>query len=518
MSHLYNTFFAGGIVWDPREPWPEELQNENPTGSDQSGYPRPHVMANFHQSPPVVSPLTSPHPLLPEKRRRSESLENSRSSKRSKKAKPVIRIPSLTVQESSRNVLPPLSISIDASVLEDTARVTVTQVFSNDSDSMIKEAAYLFPLRQAVPLPTLAYRIGTSTLIKGQVRPRDEDRQIRFEKEHPANFLDEMAIIRKEAENIACKWSLLSKWTSLFLVEEPYKPVGDATFVDGSGGLRGSPGVDLLTPRGIARITVPADNSHILKDYQQQQQQQQKLPEFQFGPMDLGAEIQDQDSSGDFGYVTTNNNNPAPQAIIKPLSVQSGYNVDEIEALRNEHKCIKEVPQRSVSNVGEMMGLLSDTASPATGILQRRHVKDNRRDFINWLLACQKFDGCIALSAIATRRGAFEKYTHGIVGTVFTVMKNNDNLSYDLINTAVMVVLLERDFISYKPLWQLIHYKASNYIKNNLDQHASQEDFLETVRRTLEMMAEPESVGDDGEVEESEDGSRRVLVERAPVE
>lgn len=62
-------------------------------------------------------------------------------------------------------------------------------------------------------------------------------------------------MVRKEAERIACDWSLVSKWTSFFLAEEPYTPIEQDPFVDGVVEVKEAPGDDLLEPRGSLQLT-----------------------------------------------------------------------------------------------------------------------------------------------------------------------------------------------------------------------------------------------------------------------
>ena len=67
---------------------------------------------------------------------------------------------------------------------------------------------------------------------------------------------DEINQVRKAAEQIACKWSLVSKWTSFFLAEEAYAPDCERnrnSFLDGVIEVCDAPGDDLLRPRGDAR-------------------------------------------------------------------------------------------------------------------------------------------------------------------------------------------------------------------------------------------------------------------------
>ncbi|KAL2137520.1 hypothetical protein VTI28DRAFT_9224 [Corynascus sepedonium] len=68
-------------------------------------------------------------------------------------------------------------------------------------------------------------------------------------KPYPGTW-EEKNKVRKEAEEIACKWSLVSKWTSFFLAEEPYKPTGEDAFMDAAVDVNAVPGENLLEPRG----------------------------------------------------------------------------------------------------------------------------------------------------------------------------------------------------------------------------------------------------------------------------
>ncbi|AEO62971.1 uncharacterized protein THITE_2015007, partial [Thermothielavioides terrestris NRRL 8126] len=73
-------------------------------------------------------------------------------------------------------VLPPLAVAVDASIVQDTARVAVTQHFHNDSIAPIKEAAFTFPLPAGCTITGFSCRIGTNKIIKGTVKPRQEAR------------------------------------------------------------------------------------------------------------------------------------------------------------------------------------------------------------------------------------------------------------------------------------------------------------------------------------------------------
>lgn len=70
---------------------------------------------------------------------------------------------------------------------------------------------------------------------------------------------EETNTVRKEAEKIASNWSLVSKWTSFFLTEEPYVPTRDDGFVEGVVQVKESPGDDLLQPHDGSRPGTSAE-------------------------------------------------------------------------------------------------------------------------------------------------------------------------------------------------------------------------------------------------------------------
>jgi len=73
-------------------------------------------------------------------------------------------------------------------------------------------------------------------------------------------------MVRKEAEKIACKWSLVSKWTSFFLAEEPYLTMGEDPFMDGIVEVEALPGEDLLEPRGSIQHIAVLEPASVFSD------------------------------------------------------------------------------------------------------------------------------------------------------------------------------------------------------------------------------------------------------------
>ncbi len=185
MSQRWNRVFSAGIVWDPREPLPTELQDaySRPSSSNPQGTAVPYLerQVNLGGSNNGVLPgrgipglqvnAVTPLPLIPHPLPREETtlvLHPPR----------VPRVlPSLTVQKEGRNVLPPLSVAVNASIVQDTARVSVTQNFWNDSAVPIKQAAFAFPLPAGCTVTSFSCTIGTNKTINGVVKPKEEARE-----------------------------------------------------------------------------------------------------------------------------------------------------------------------------------------------------------------------------------------------------------------------------------------------------------------------------------------------------
>ncbi|KAI0887810.1 VIT-domain-containing protein [Annulohypoxylon maeteangense] len=137
--------FSAGIVWDPREPLPAELGGQ-----------------------PLVSHYT--HSLsqkIPQKIPSGDD-KNSHLNK---------ELPGNIFKEPTRNLLSPLSVSINGSVVDDAARVTVSQVFWNNADITIPKASYIFPLPSGCTVTSFSCRIGRDKTIRAKVKPKAEARE-----------------------------------------------------------------------------------------------------------------------------------------------------------------------------------------------------------------------------------------------------------------------------------------------------------------------------------------------------
>jgi len=167
MASRWNQIFTAGIVWDPQEPLPAELQ----------GYDHGIIRGRSVNLNAAAARVDDNVKFL-DGRNAGTGLQATATwpiaapSTREDRA-----LPRYTVQEPGRNVLPPLSVTVDASIVQDTARVTVTQLFWNDSSIPIKEAAFTFPLPTGCTVTDFSCRVGTNTIIRGTIKPREEARE-----------------------------------------------------------------------------------------------------------------------------------------------------------------------------------------------------------------------------------------------------------------------------------------------------------------------------------------------------
>ncbi|KAK4040828.1 von Willebrand factor type A domain-containing protein [Parachaetomium inaequale] len=158
MAHRWNRLdkiFAAGIVWDPEEPLPHELQDSV------------HGYYNFAGRSDVNLELFK----LP-----GQYPEGVQVAHKDRELPSIPQPVQAAATWPGRHLLPPLSVTVDASIVQDTARVSVSQLFWNDSGVPIKEAAFTFPLPAGCTVTDFSCRIGTNKIIRGAVKPREEAR------------------------------------------------------------------------------------------------------------------------------------------------------------------------------------------------------------------------------------------------------------------------------------------------------------------------------------------------------
>lgn len=183
MARHLDRIYTPGIVWDPREPLPAELHpvhNRGQYGRDASdahalrlnliAEAAPHVEDSGVFRGGIGTPL--PHIAQP-----PGTLQVQAAATWPVAGSGARTLPRFTVQQQGRNILPPLSVAVDASIVQDTTRVAVTQRFWNDSSIPIKEAAFTFPLPTGCTVTEFSCRIGTNKIIRGTVKPREQARE-----------------------------------------------------------------------------------------------------------------------------------------------------------------------------------------------------------------------------------------------------------------------------------------------------------------------------------------------------
>jgi len=75
---------------------------------------------------------------------------------------------------TSRNHLPPLSVSLVAKIVHDTAKISVTQLFSNTTANTIRKGAYTFPLPAGCTVTSFSCRIGRNRIVRAKVKPKQQ--------------------------------------------------------------------------------------------------------------------------------------------------------------------------------------------------------------------------------------------------------------------------------------------------------------------------------------------------------
>ncbi|KAH7033718.1 von Willebrand factor type A domain-containing protein [Microdochium trichocladiopsis] len=182
--HLYGTgveqVFQFGIQWDHREPLPLELADHSPAGRhEDKGLTRnvfPAVTAYAASAWPTRE-LASPAPVSPGPPRGPV---------------PTSPIPSAP---QTRH-LAPLLVSVKGQVIQDLALVTVSQTFENQTEGVIPEARYTFPLPDTCTVTGFSCRIGASKTLRAKVKPKAEARHV-FDKakqdDRFAGLLEEQA-------------------------------------------------------------------------------------------------------------------------------------------------------------------------------------------------------------------------------------------------------------------------------------------------------------------------------------
>lgn len=189
-GNILRSVFSGGIDWDSREPYPPNDDEKATEPSIRDAHPRrpwevatygtPNVPGSRDPSPPVqrLRDLNSAGPGT-----RQDSLPDvPRAPRPRPKPQPwgfheppntaSIYFPDNfsqprknVVSEFGRSVLTPLSVDVAVFVVHNTAKMTVTHVFYNESPQPIDKASYAFPIPSVCTLTGFSYRIGSRKVV-----------------------------------------------------------------------------------------------------------------------------------------------------------------------------------------------------------------------------------------------------------------------------------------------------------------------------------------------------------------
>ena len=142
-----------GIAWvpDPREPLPLDLLAELGEQVDQEQH--------YFEVLPGGGRLRGVRPTPRVHRPRPPRPDDNR---------PAI------VRESNRNILLPLATTVTARIVDDTAKVTVSQLFSNATVSPIARGSYTFPLPNGCTITDFCCRLGSDKIIQAKISPKQE--------------------------------------------------------------------------------------------------------------------------------------------------------------------------------------------------------------------------------------------------------------------------------------------------------------------------------------------------------
>jgi hypothetical protein len=143
-----NRNIVAGIVWDPREPIPPEFLGDFRVIEPQDRNAR---WQHFQRGPAIPQNVNNIHQVR-------DGVED------------------FVTRELDRNILPPLSSSLRARIIQDTAKVTVTQLFWNNTNTIIPKGSYTFPLPAGCTVTDFSCRVGTNRIVRAKVKPKQEAR------------------------------------------------------------------------------------------------------------------------------------------------------------------------------------------------------------------------------------------------------------------------------------------------------------------------------------------------------
>ncbi|EPE34330.1 vWA-like protein [Glarea lozoyensis ATCC 20868] len=146
-----------GIFWDPREPPPPGVDAGVRNFAQRRGHRQPG------DEVPTLHVVDENRTHQRDRPYRREGYDRDYENE-------------VAISEPERNNLPPLSVSLTARVVEDTAKVTVTQLFWNNTKDSIRKGTYTFPLSNGCTVTSFSCRIGKNRIVRAKVQSKPEAR------------------------------------------------------------------------------------------------------------------------------------------------------------------------------------------------------------------------------------------------------------------------------------------------------------------------------------------------------
>ncbi|RYO84285.1 hypothetical protein DL764_009355 [Monosporascus ibericus] len=161
-------FNSPGIYWDDREPIPPavrgQLELEQSIARWQHREPRDFAR--------VIQDENLPH--RPRFEVREAEIHLDREPAVEPAAQPQGHGAAAIANFTDDGFLPPLSASVKAQLIQDTAKVTVTQLFANESNVVIPKTSYTFPLPQGCTVTDFVCRFGSNKILRGKIKPKED--------------------------------------------------------------------------------------------------------------------------------------------------------------------------------------------------------------------------------------------------------------------------------------------------------------------------------------------------------
>jgi hypothetical protein len=362
----------------------------------------------------------------------------------------------------------------------------------------------------------------------------------------------ERNMVRKEAEEIACKWSLVSKWTSFFLTEEPYTAAEKDPFMDGVVEVSDAPGDDLLEPRldtqriGILesaeRNFTPSQSELSWSWSTQQMSRFGDTPSALYGSpptlvqdweledagryyrekavreivthyrdLDAGIMPRDTDMESDNSKTNSSAGPPFPSQKRPRLKADIPDEPTESDGSNTSRQASPLItafrsppPDATLALLPAFddQGLPDDnplrnprnqrSESPSPEMSDKAPDEEvaihTDKEFVSLILGYQLYNGAIDFGSWMT---ASKYLGEEIIDALHDVQTTWLKVRPRMLWTAAIRVLLERDLRSCKPLWELMAMKMERYCRNMFAVSESGPRLYEDIREKLEGLKLP---------------------------